>query len=362
MPSDTYDNGMGRFGERGEGAVHLVGSVPRPTNEEAFASVAATLGDRIVRLPDGETGSRSDWIAWQYPVLLARPEFAVCPVGDHPYRSFPRLRLVGPNAADSLRFDGLGYAQAASDSYRTFTRLQSDGLIAEHVRFQVCLPTPLAPIVAFVAPEHQAGVESAYERAMQLELEQILATIPHERLAIQWDANFEFALLGGLVDPWFSNVRSGVVERLCRLASAVPSGVELGFHFCHDHERLRHDEPYDARHMVEVANALVAASSRPLDWLHLPVPPDRVDVGFFEKLAPLELSSGTDLYLGLVHLDQGEMGVAARITAARRFLPHFGIATACGWGRHAPGDFAALMHLHASADLPLSNTSKGTTG
>ena len=33
------------------------------------------LGDRVRRLPDGETGPRADWIVWQYPVLIgSRPK------------------------------------------------------------------------------------------------------------------------------------------------------------------------------------------------------------------------------------------------------------------------------------------------
>ena len=344
---------MSRIGERADGGVHLVGSVPLSSADDVFTSLSASLGDRLSRLPDGETGPRSDWIVWQYPVLSSRPEFAVCPPGDHPYRSLPRLRLTHPEAVSSLRFDDLGYAQSALASYRSFSRLKRDGIIPGHVRFQVSLPTPLAPIVAFVAPEHQALVEPIYEQALLAELGLILTAVPHDQLAIQWDANFEFALLGGLIPTWFTDVRAGIVERLLRLSRAVPADVELGFHFCQDHERLRHDQPYDARHMVEIANALSTVMSRPLNWLHLPVPAELLDVGFFEKLAPLALRPETELYLGLLHIDEGEMGVAARTAAARRFIPHFGVATSCGWGRHAHRDLDALIELHEAASSPV---------
>ena len=72
---------------------HLVGSVPLRSAEEVFHTVAGALGDRPRRIPDGETGPRSDWIVWQYPVLSSRPEFEVCPPGDHP------LPLPAPVAA-----------------------------------------------------------------------------------------------------------------------------------------------------------------------------------------------------------------------------------------------------------------------
>jgi hypothetical protein len=74
----------------------LVGSVPLGDVDEVLRTIAAGLGDRVQRIPDGETGPRSDWIVWQYPVLNARPEFEVCPPGDHLFRSLPRLRLRRP--------------------------------------------------------------------------------------------------------------------------------------------------------------------------------------------------------------------------------------------------------------------------
>src|SRR4029453_6052845 len=90
------------------GGVLLVGSVPLRSTEEVFKVMAAELGDRLRQIPDGETGPRSDWIVWQYPVLSSRPEFEVCPPGDQPHRALPRLRIRAGEARDTLRFDDLG--------------------------------------------------------------------------------------------------------------------------------------------------------------------------------------------------------------------------------------------------------------
>src|SRR5437764_1054523 len=73
--------------------VHLVGSLPLRSSEEVFRTVAASLGDRVRRMPDGETGPRADWIVWQYPVLSARPEFEIGPPVLGFYRPLPRLKL-----------------------------------------------------------------------------------------------------------------------------------------------------------------------------------------------------------------------------------------------------------------------------
>src|SRR4030095_3567842 len=99
-------------------------------------------------------------------------------------------------------------------SYGIFARRKRDGQIPPRCRFQVSLPTPLAPIAAFVAPEDQAGVEPLYEERMIHELAAIFERIPHDQLTIQWDTNFEFAMLDEVMPVWFGDPRSGIVERL----------------------------------------------------------------------------------------------------------------------------------------------------
>src|SRR5437660_10981240 len=106
---------------------HLVGSVPLASAEVVFQTVGAEIGDRLRRVPDGETGPRSDWIVWQYPVLSAQPQFEVGPPGPGHYRALPRLRLRAGERAEDIRLENLGYAEAAIASYRVFARLKRDG-------------------------------------------------------------------------------------------------------------------------------------------------------------------------------------------------------------------------------------------
>jgi SAM-dependent methyltransferase len=336
----------------------LIGSIPLQNAEETFSTVATQLGDRLHRIPDGETGPRSDWIVWQYPVLNARPEFEVCPPDSHPYRSLPKLRLRDPAAAAGLSFGELGYEQSARFSYQSFARMKRDGVIPSHCRFQVALPTPLSPISAFIAPSDQAAIEPIYERRLLHELSDILDAIPHDQLAIQWDTNFEFAMLAGWLPSWFADVRAGVIERLLRLASCVPVDVELGYHFCHGHERPFMPHGKDVGTFVEVANALAASLSRPLNWLHLPLLPDRIDIAEYEQLALLSLRPETELYLGILHLEDGEVGANTRIMAAQRYVHDFGVATECGWGRSRPEDVTKLLALHGAVTRPIADSPK----
>src|SRR3954451_21317912 len=177
---------------------HLVGSVPLGSAHEVFRRTASALGDRVRRLPDGETGPRSDWILWQDPVFSALPQFEVGPPGPDTYRTLPKLRLRAGERAEDVAIGNLGFADAALASYKVFAQLKRDGAVPSHVRFQLALPTPLAPISAFIDAEHQAQIEPLYEACVLRELTAIFAAVPRDQLALQWDTRLEFAMLEGV--------------------------------------------------------------------------------------------------------------------------------------------------------------------
>jgi SAM-dependent methyltransferase len=345
----------GRRGAYTPLGVHLAGSLPLGSAGEVFRTVAGALGDRLRRIPDGETGARADWIVWQYPVLSARPEFEIGPPLLDFYRPLPRLKLREGADAGALRFESLGYAAAARASYREFATLKRDRVIPRGCRFQVCLPTPLAPISAFVALEDQAAVERPYEERMMAELEELLDDIPADQLAIQWDTNFEFGMLEGVFPVWFGDVKAGVLERLLRISRRVPPRVELGFHLCYgDSQQGFHREPASMGRLVEIANALSVSLDRPLSWVHMPTSRERTDAEFYAALEDLRLRPETELYLGLLYPEDGAEGAAARIAAARAFVGEFGVATECGWGRRPRGMVDELLRLHVQCSRPVS--------
>jgi ubiquinone/menaquinone biosynthesis C-methylase UbiE len=334
--------------------VHLVGSVPLASPDLVFRTVAGALGDRLRRIPDGETGPRSDWIVWQLPIFTSQPELEVMPPAPDSWRPLPRVRLGNGARADNVRFEALGYADAAIASYRTFARLKRDGVVPVACRFQVCLPTPLAPICAFVVPEHQEVLEPLYEARLLAEVELVLREVPHDQLAIQWDTNFEFGMLEGVFPVWFGDVKGGILERLLRLSRHVPHDVELGYHFCYGDVRGRHfKEPADSGKLVEIANALTASLGRPLNWVHLPVPRERMDEAYYAPLRELRLRAETELYLGLIHHSDGVDGGARRMEVATSFATGFGAATECGWGRRAPATIAELLRIHRELSAPI---------
>jgi ubiquinone/menaquinone biosynthesis C-methylase UbiE len=237
-----------------------------------------------------------------------------------------------------------------------FAPLKRDAVVPPACRFQVCLPTPLAPVSAFVAVEDQAVVEQAYEAAMMAELEQMLEAIPHDQLALQWDTNVEFGMLEGHLPLWFPDVKAGILERLIRISQAVPPEVELGFHFClgHDEQAERHPPP-DAGRMVEIANALAASLDRPLNWIHLPLARDSADGEFVAPLRHLRLHPETELYVGALQPGEASETTRRRIGAASHVVAEFGLATPCGWGRLPPRLLPELVSVHAELSRPVAD-------
>jgi hypothetical protein len=218
------------------------------------------------------------------------------------------------------------------------------------------LPTPIAPITIFVFPEDQAKLEPRYEAAMLAELDAIVAAIPAEELALQWDTAIEFAILEGVFPHTLKDPEGEIVTRLARLGNRVPANVELGFHLCYGDSGGRHfKEPEDTSKLVKIANAVARSLTRDLDWLHLPVPKDRSDTAYYRSLERLRLHPATELYLGLVHAEDGVEGTQRRIAAALQHVTAFGVATECGYGRRKPGVLAELMRIHREVSQPMAN-------
>ncbi|MFF9562731.1 hypothetical protein ACF1AJ_05240 [Leifsonia sp. NPDC014704] len=332
---------------------HLVGSVNLPDAETVFRTVNAHLGDRMRRIPDGEVGERFYWVQFQTGRLDTMSGLSRIP-GDAPLLRGvfdPRpFRLDDGVSAGDLVFPDLGYADAALDSYAVFRSLREDGVIPQGVRFQVSLPTPAGVVGPFIVPEDRAAVEPAYERALFGELQRILDGIPHEDLAIQWDTAVEFALLEGRMPSWFGeDVLAGVVERAVRQAAAVPVDVQLGYHLCYgDVEEQHFVQPTDAGRLAAVLRGILDAAPRPVTWVHLPVPIERDDEAYFAPLADVVVPAETELYLGLLHHEDGVQGARRRAQAAATAQPRFGVATECGFGRGPSERTAGLLDLHAA--------------
>jgi len=327
-------------------SVHLVGSVPLEDAESVMATCCTILGAKLDRVPDGETGVRSNWIHWQRDLLGSHPAMHVVGEGKNADRVMPRF-AVKNDFDKEIVFTDLGYYTAALDSYKKYTALRELGKIGRQ-RFQVSLPTPLATIACYVDEASQERVYPSYEKRLLAECQKITDTIPQEDLAIQWDVAIELAILEGLFPVWFNKEFKTIVEQLSELAELIPHTVEVGYHFCYGDAGNKHfKEPEDMNLLIQLANSLSKNVQRTIQWIHMPVPIDRDDADYFRPLKELEADNIEQLFLGLIHEQDGIEGARKRMAAADMFSGEYGIATECGLGRRKPDVVMDLLELHA---------------
>ena len=336
---------------------HLVGSVPLPDSEAVFREVSGALGPHLRRLPDGETGERIRWIWFQREMLLNHPDmeidpdaglFAVYQWDGVLLRETPYVRFKPSVRPETVRFP-TGYAEAATASYATFSRLREEGVIGKSMLFQVSLPTPMATGYMYVSAASRDAYLRAYERSLVEALEGILEAIPHECLSIQWDVCQEVLLFEDYFAHRPEDYKTQVFAELARLGANVPETVDLGYHLCYGSPADEHlVMPKDMTILTEITNGVASRLERRLDFIHLPVPRDRTDPDYFLPLQELDLPDSACVILGLIHHDDAG-GDVARIDAARQVLPVFGVASECGWGRTDPTRVSGLLHSHRRA-------------
>src|SRR5437868_9441831 len=202
--------------------VHFVGSIPLPDAETVFRTLAATTGPHLKRLPDGETGIRKTWIRFLQQVLADNPAIEVA--SDTPpfkftqwdgklLREIPRLR-VKPDARLDPETVKTGYADMAIESWRLFDRLQQEGVIPAGVKFQISLPTPIAPIYNNMVPTDRPALLPALTRHFVGEVARIAAAMPNDRIALQWDVCQEVLGWEGYYDQGPIDFRTETIEVL----------------------------------------------------------------------------------------------------------------------------------------------------
>jgi hypothetical protein len=336
--------------------VHLVGSVPLADAREVFETTSAVFGPRLKRIPDGETGERSDWITWLEPAFADNPALEK---SDELFRIHAtgtariRYRLRPGKKASDVTFGNLFYADIAEQSYADFAALKAQGKIARDVRFQIDLVPAHSVIWLFLQDDLHQPLDPVFNTALKREIDKIAAALPHGQIAIQFDvASAVFARLQRGEPNAYGKTREEMLTTFSRiltgLADHVPADIELLFHFCYGDSNHKHVvEPRDMGDMVDVANRLSADIKRPIQLIHMPVPRDRSDEAYFEPLKRLRLKPETELCLGLVHYTDGVSGTRRRMAAAERHAADFSVATECGFGRRDPNTIPELLRIHA---------------
>jgi hypothetical protein len=342
-----------RAGER----LHLIGSIPLGSSEEVFRTLAKELGSHLGRMPDGETGERSRWVYFQGQMLRAHPAMEIDPtVPPFPFvqwdgkvvREIPQVRFKPGIDPDKVALE-TGYDHAALASYDVFKRLRDAGAIAGGTRFQVSLPTPHSSGYLYVSGPARQTYFRVYERALLGALANIVKAIPAQDLTIQWDVCQEVLAFENYFKDRPADYKKQTFDMLGRLGNAVPIGVELGYHLCYGSPADEHlVQPKDTAILVEMMEGIAAATRRPIDFFHIPVPKERADDAYYAPLENWKRPEGTELYLGLLHHDDAA-GDKRRIAVAKTFIDDFGLSAECGWGRTEPGRLPGLLKGHRVA-------------
>ena len=339
----------------------LVGSIPLDTVEEVMRTFGGRLGAHLPAMPDGEVGERRSWVnRFCYLLFNGHPDLETLkrpPSVDGVEQLVPLRRedtwqfRVKPGVTQ-VRFGlpglRLGYARDAVSSYFVFRILREQGVLPRDMRFQISIPMVNSVVrpLYFTGPGDLDKIRPGFEAALAAELAVILRRIPAADLAIQWDCAWEVSAVhgGSPSDVTEAQIETHVAP-IRRLSAMLPQEVALGFHFCFGtFGGWPAFAPRDLGRTVELINAAVDGAGRRTDWIHIPVL-NRADSDFYAPLARLE-PRGARVYLGMIHSMDS---FAQRLAAARAFLPDFGLAAYCGFGRTPAEQLPQILEDHLKA-------------
>jgi hypothetical protein len=328
---------------------YLTGSINVPTIDDAFALVGSRLQPGVTRVPDGEPGDRANWVLTQAAYFLDNPTLDVTD------------GRAAVRAGTAVSFPAIDYHSVAAESYRKFLVAREKGTLAADSRFLVSIPTPFNAVNSFVAFDSQVEVAWAYEQQLAHSVAAIQEAIPPTDLAIQWDLPTELATVEG----WFPNPYRDVepvFAATARLARWVHDDADLTFHLCYGDSKFgaspfmgdppdeaaaarggRHILPRDASALVALANGLSRHVGRRIDAIQAATVAAWNKRAHWQPLADLALESNTEVYLGLLHAEDGGAGARTRAALAAEFLPEFGVSTECGLGRHSADQLEAVL-------------------
>ena len=127
-------------GDKGR-RVHLVGTIPADSTESALKLVTDAVGDVTTDwLPDGETGTRQNWIGRLVENLKEHPDLELIRDGDwSDYDETPAFKVKKGHRFGYVELD---YYEHFEDSWPKFQEVRSE-IGRDGLTFQVGIPGPI---------------------------------------------------------------------------------------------------------------------------------------------------------------------------------------------------------------------------
>jgi len=332
------------------GELFLPGSLPCETAEQSFKVFGGTLGQWLDYMPDGEVGTRRYWVdGVAFRVFTNHPEIETVkrPVPDDngverwwPHGRHDEFGFRVRPGITKVRFGDpgwrLGFTRDAVNSYALFRYMKKDGIIPQRVRFQVCIPLTYSSLGYFFPEEDVPKLVPGFTEALRAEVAKMVELIPNDDLAIQWDLAIEnrlidMALANGSVEDGKKEAKR-VMAPAAELCPGIPKAVHLGHHMCFGTlSGWPSRQPPNLTSAVLLSNAAVDASGRSVEFLHIPTLGSAEDA-FFAPLKDLK-HDGARVYMGAIHHLHHARGMGDQLKAMKKYLPEFGLASPCGFGR-----------------------------
>ena len=340
----------------------LVGSLPFEDETSAMARAIALVGDRLVALPDGEIGERSDkyptgdrsqWVAGLAGRLAREPSlFSVVDAGTMNEQGFPvdfdstvrlRPRLSPTKLGDRLH---LGYDTAALRSWPHFEGLRSAAGLPG-LRMQVGLPTGLGIAVSLLNTPRALRYARSFAACLAREAAEVVRVVGAENLLFQIEAPIEVVAAHRVPRAAVGLPARSVVDLVHRLPAQVPVGV----HLCYgDLNNIALIAPDNFDRLVAFANGITRRwpKSRTLAYLHLPfaagTSPPPVEPRAYRALRDLNLPPDASLVAGFVHEEPSMERLEQLLHVIEEARAgEVDVACACGLGRRSTDTAEELM-------------------
>jgi hypothetical protein len=327
-------------GHRDTRGTLLVGSIPAPDTHDAVKLALTELGPTLMCIPDGETGTRSQWVASIIAELRNHPAVELEHDGRwSDYNDRPRYRVRRRATLDPelLR---LGYDTALQES-----RPVLDGLVAEHglegAIYQVGLASGFDLALLAFGPVGALRYRKAFNVAASREIRSIRGILADD-VVFQIELPAELVAVSrapGVLRPAVTRWMAGASVEPAKLA---PYGTKFGVHLCFGdlHHKSLMKMGRDCVPTVQLANAIAARWPRhtSLAYIHIPLAagddaPSLAE-SYYAPLAKLSLPADTRLVAGFVHeaLSEDQLRDVLRMveSAVGRRVD---VAAPCGLGR-----------------------------